>query len=305
MTSVQVSDRPRTLKDFINALSPMSSKLTKFFPDDVRGKLSEPLKMALPLFDREPRINMTLLYNVIANYRDGVMIGQVSPFKRLPPPASGYSKTEKLPLYRFFALLPATFWTANIMSETDDSVAFTVPDIFDKVPSGPPPISDGVSSSSQALQPPTLSFVPGFKGPMSRINVSGVGLLCGARALRGLIFTHTTLRPSVSLLAKLCAELASRFAGDEEDETSNFTPDTLVAVGALFGLGITILFNGSPLPGAILNNASLLPARLYLDGVGEVGHYNYYGRPISEDDDDTSQTLRALLIGAGFESILS
>lgn len=111
-----------------------------------------------------------------------------------------------------------------------------------------------------------------------RRNVSGSGLLCGARVLIGLYYTYFRLvLPEDRVL-----QLIRRFVppGLEHEYQDFFSVDQLMAAGAALGFDIDFYDHGVLVP-SLVPDRDRLPygGVIYLDD----GHYNYSGRemPIS------------------------
>jgi len=106
-----------------------------------------------------------------------------------------------------------------------------------------------------------------------KINVSGAGLLCGARCVQGLIFTHLQVLPSLELVTS--GIIATYENPDDPDHQNFFHFEVIQAyLFNTWNLRVKLCHNGVwyPLPEDLAEEEGI-EASIYLDGV----HYNYHG----------------------------
>jgi hypothetical protein len=113
----------------------------------------------------------------------------------------------------------------------------------------------------------------------SRVGVSGVGLLCGARCLQGLVYTH--LGVYVELVEIVDQLRSSQYVAlGVEQRNDNFDVGQLKDIAeSSFGFAMSVSARGvvSP-PGS--SNTGTIPCLIYHSGSLGGGHYNYHGVPI-------------------------
>jgi len=266
--------------DFIKGLSPVSEVAQKYFPEYVLSSLPDGTDQGLLLFDRLPTQTWP-----------GFLEALDKAFTTGQPLREWF---DGLSVRRSDPMLDTV--GPRLAEDLDvDQVLFT-PEPYEPIPDSP---------KSQASLPPDDIVVigsrpdsPPVNSTKRRVNVSGSGLLCGVRALRGLIWTHLQICPSVEYLHELILrEVDPDVRENVPDWDKNFDWVTLQNFSwETFGLAVGCETNGTKnrLPQNILDEQPEFVAVLFLDSIGDAGHYNYLGFEVPVDVED-DQAVREFI----------
>jgi len=145
-----------------------------------------------------------------------------------------------------------------------------------------PKVVDPKWSDSNPPKPPHKDGKPA-QGYLRRVNVSGEGLLCGARALQGLIYTHYGVAPTTEFLT---LQIRNSYVQDREgflneDVENNFHYDVLREVAyKQWNLALTCVTPAVTIPFKgfedDVHGIEPVKATVYLAN----NHYNYFGVPL-------------------------
>jgi len=115
-----------------------------------------------------------------------------------------------------------------------------------------------------------------------RVNVPGEGLMCGAYSVQGLIWTHHSIRVSVSSIAEAFIAMMVPAPG-LPIQTENFDFGVIRDFCARF-LDMKVLLR-TPYGDVLWPAAPPLSLEgiLFHGGGLDVGHYDYFGLPVSQE----------------------
>jgi hypothetical protein len=275
---IEVKPFVNTPMDFIKGVSPVNSQVWHLLPKYVQDSLPEGFKICVHVFDRLPTQTFTgycnILAKVISEGKNGVNWLEYW----LESVLSDENPKSTVIVEPFASDLPP------FLPKTDDVHMLTQDDLKKDEPESKDPII-----ISQPPSPATSTSSVNFK----RINVSGAGLLCGVRALRGLLYTHLEICPSVDYLREIIIREMPQIEGISDDEyNNNFTWNQLTEVAwDTFGLAVGVEVNGVKikLPQNVMDEQPEFIALMYLDSTGPSGHYNYYGTQVPPDAEDDAK----------------
>ncbi|QOX06044.1 RNA-dependent RNA polymerase [Lentinula edodes fusarivirus 1] len=253
ISDLPVSKRLFTYPDFISGLAPASAFASDFFPPNVLSTVPEGINLGLHTYD-------------LSKVSYGVLLRRFEEAKVFASGALNYweKKLEGIKLNR-----PSMRMVPN---EPD---ALPIDDWkYSKVPEDADPISP----------PPPVVPVQNQPVALTRINVSGRGLLCGAECVRGLVFTHSHVLFSTNMMADLLSSM-SHF----RDENEFYFDDVRDLLYFGFHIRVTLISPQAPNYAHPYNMDGPLPegyheATLWLTH----GHYNYLGVPVSGPENDAN-----------------
>jgi len=246
---LEVAPREFSTCDFLSGISPAAQASLKWLPKHIKASMTKAKVEAVPFFDLYKTMDWTTVNNAIRNEAEGIKF------------VGGLRKW----LIRLRTIGPGIMATATLREL--ELPPFTV-DEGEVAEPAPLPKPEPVKPKAEAPVPT----------PWSRQDVSGAGLLCGARVVAGLVFTHRQLVVPLEEVQLHIRTILDEFG---IADTNLFTADTLIAVlWRVWQLPARLIVDGVMqrlFPG--LPRDAQDYGTIYLNTAG-VGHYNYLGLPL-------------------------
>lgn len=274
--------------DYYHALSPGLEEAVMHFPPHLIPQLTDELFSSIPIFDAVPGFTWTG-FNILSERYEAA-------YPEDPPGKNqgvDYFTWAKSLVKEYVQDAPRYGYASKI---DPDEMPFDATDIKPPIYSGlegphedvMEPISDqhktqrelskGKDLEDVELLTPSLDEDPPIL--MTKQNVSGEGLLCGAFAVQGLIQSHLGLYPSSDWVVYA---IRSYILGDRTGHLDFFEFGLLRDfMYDYFRLRCTLIHNGTSIisPPVDMDDPEAIECTMYLDGI----HYNYLGYPLSSDE---------------------
>jgi len=140
------------------------------------------------------------------------------------------------------------------------------------------------------------------KQPMSRINVSGEGLFCGARCIQGLFWTHYEIHVDLNeIIAQILED--QRPADGLEFESNNFNLGILRDFLARYArIALTLETDLGPVPPQT-NLHNFKQATIWHTGYEHGGHYEYLGNIVDRSSPPITFIEAAAIVVAAAPSV--
>jgi hypothetical protein len=320
---VEVGTLHFTLPDYLTAMVPAVQVSTPYFPTTVVKDLDEVVKASFQWWDSEQRLPSFARWKDIflrfvsghSNKTPGELLELAKTTRWTEETPFGTLYPFPAPTWRHFVprgdpdLEPLVDWSGQqgpeyvipstpspslgpnplpwVMDADPGNLAkyqepsHAIPTLVDASIS----IQDQVATGFSRVVSPMLSYVPVYES-FVRCDVSGSGLLCGARVIIGLVFTFHGHRCTESYIQGLIQDITVPIPGVSESYDSFFSWDQIRDVMFRFFRICPILFADGvliPNPSDMVPNDNFFEGVVYLDA----GHYNYLGvrfDSVSEDD---------------------
>jgi hypothetical protein len=171
-----ISDFTYNLPDFMNNLCPAASVAVKYFPDNIKSQIPDGFSKTLPSWDLTPNRSWPLFINLLQS--DDILQSVYNVSSEEFWKSFTVSKQEQGPRSdnSKFAFKDTDL---SPFGDNDDQIAPLIPN------------ERNINQSLSKPQSPPSSLTETETDPevFSQQDVSGAGLLCGVRAVRGLVFS--------------------------------------------------------------------------------------------------------------------
>jgi len=293
ITDLETSERSFSLLDYISAVAPATSQCAPFFPQSVTIGAPQDWQYTLRSYAVAPNAFSDGIFKRVSEiHRMAGRIRQsfVERHGFIPPQMEAYvdDKTKD----------GASVTLATHAKESGG--ALQDPEgtrVIGKFPPDVGPVEHWNGTSESLFdQTPTLEDPvppPGQSKVMRRVNVSGSGLYCGARCVRGLVWTKMGILLSEQIIIQGLIDTIPQDFRDMpgQDFTNNFGWEQIRDyLYDTFGIAVTEFNFGGEwqqiYPGFV-NVPAEQRATLYLDQ--DNGHWNYLGYPVPDLNGDDSR----------------
>jgi len=279
LSNIQLSQRIFSAMDFLNTFAVAIPNAAPFFPAWVKAVLPPSFVDTYPLWDLVSDRTYTNLTYYLKQWKEFQSQPRDIPVSLLQWTLENVAnvKTKEI-----IPTLKNDQRRRLAPDDYDDSwKLFTDPDTKEKV-------VDPKWSDQNPPNPPHPKGAPAL-GYFRRVNVSGEGLLCGARALQGLLYTHYGVAPTIDFLA---LQIRNSYVQDRreflnEDAENNFHFDVLREVAyRSWNLAIRCITPTSDIPFRGFDDEPHDPPPTSAVVFLANNHYNYYGVPVAGEVSD-------------------